>query len=100
MREGELATIQCRHLDARDAEELVVELWSCLEEYEIPTPRLRFFFGRDWVDVEISTVDVSWDFVIMVRLSPFGAVVVGTDGVKAARRTKRQMLLIARSATA
>jgi hypothetical protein len=35
-----LATIEFRSLSLQDAEQVLAEVWNCLEEFDIPSPRL------------------------------------------------------------
>lgn len=39
-----MAVIQFRQLSLAEAEQCVAEIWTCLEEYHIPTPTLSFEF--------------------------------------------------------
>ena len=35
-----MATIEFRSLSVQDAEQVLAEIWNCLEEFDIPSPRL------------------------------------------------------------
>jgi hypothetical protein len=39
-----LATIEFRSLSVQDAEQVLAEIWNCLEEFDIPSPRLAVKF--------------------------------------------------------
>jgi hypothetical protein len=40
-----LATIEFRSLSVQDAEQVLAEIWNCLEEFDIRSPRLVVKFG-------------------------------------------------------
>jgi hypothetical protein len=37
-----VSTIEFRHLSLQEAEEVLVDVWNCLEEYGIPSPQMAF----------------------------------------------------------
>jgi hypothetical protein len=39
-----LATIEFRSLSVQDAEHVLAEVWNCLEEFDLPSPRLAVKF--------------------------------------------------------
>lgn len=41
-----MATVNFRELSIGDAEDVIAEIWNCLEEYRIPSPRMTFEFRR------------------------------------------------------
>jgi hypothetical protein len=41
-----MITIEFRDLSMPDAEEVIVALWNCFEEYEVPSPAMTFGFRR------------------------------------------------------
>jgi hypothetical protein len=47
-----LATIEFRSLSVQDAEQVLAEIWNCLEEFDIPSPRLVVKF-RGEAEVEL-----------------------------------------------
>jgi hypothetical protein len=64
-----MSVIGLRRLSLRDAEEAIVELWTCLEEYEIPTPHVDFRFeGPDRVTLCLR-IDREWEHVVRRRLA-------------------------------
>jgi hypothetical protein len=40
-----VATIEFRSLSVLEAEEVLAEIWNCLEEYNLPSPHMTFEFG-------------------------------------------------------
>lgn len=42
-----LATIEFRSLSVQDAEQVLAEIWKCLEEFDIASPRLGVKFGGE-----------------------------------------------------
>jgi hypothetical protein len=47
-----LATIEFRNLSVQDAERVLAEVWNCLEEFEVPSPRLAVKF-REGAEVTL-----------------------------------------------
>ncbi len=65
-----MATINFPRLSVGDAEEVIAEIWSCLEEYRIPSPRLTFDFRRGGdLGLECHFGETVWAKLIALRLS-------------------------------
>lgn len=86
-----MVVIELNGLSASEAEEALVEIWSCLEEYVIPSPRIVFAFRADNdVDMEISIEEPLWAEMVTARLSRW---------LGAGQEQARPMLTDARLAT-
>lgn len=65
-----MVVIELNGLSTSEAEEALVEIWSCLEEYVIPSPRIAFAFRADNdVGMEISIEEPLWAEIVTARLS-------------------------------
>ncbi len=65
-----MVVIELDGLSMSDAEEALVEIWSCLEEYDVPSPRIAFTFHADvGVSMELSVDEPLWAEMVTVRLS-------------------------------
>jgi hypothetical protein len=62
--------IRFNRLSLLDAEEVIVEIWKCLEEYELPSPKLEFTFHTgETVTVAVRIADRAARAIISARLS-------------------------------
>jgi hypothetical protein len=53
-----------------EAEEAIAELWSCLEEYGIPSPKLKATCANKRITIELSALDEPlWAKLVDTRLS-------------------------------
>lgn len=65
-----MATINFPRLSVDDAEEVIAEIWNCLEEYRIPSPRLKCDFRRGGdLSLECQFGEAVWAKLIALRLS-------------------------------
>ena len=65
-----MVVIELSGLSMSEAEEALVEIWSCLEEYAIPSPRIAFAFRTDTeVGMKMSLEEPLWAEIVTVRLS-------------------------------
>jgi hypothetical protein len=81
-----MAIIRFSNLPMADAEEVIAEIWSCLEEYDIPTPEMEFSFAPTTVSMQVRTRESRWDFALALRLSARGGVVLQPKCVARARK--------------
>jgi hypothetical protein len=49
--------IKLQGLSISEAEEAIAEVWSCLEEYSIPSPRLKATRANKQITIELSGFD-------------------------------------------
>ena len=90
----------CR-LSMPEAEEVIAEIWSCLEEYGMPSPRIAFVFQANATSVSLNVRldEPVWAHLLVMRLSgwisaeqkqPFPTIGIGRIGgtpfVRARRR--------------
>ena len=52
-----MSAIKLRSLSMSDAEEAIAELWSCLETYGIPSPKLKATRTNKRITIELSGFD-------------------------------------------
>lgn len=65
-----MSVIKFHRLFMADAEEVMAEVWNCLEEYEIPSPYLGFQFdGRGRVTLHFQFDDPGRADMVALRLS-------------------------------
>ena len=59
-----------RRLSISEGEEAIVEIWKCLEEYDLPTPRMTIsFLGGKGIIIRLDIEDPLWAIVLRRRLS-------------------------------
>jgi hypothetical protein len=65
-----VTTIEFRGLSLQEAEEVLVDVWNCLEEYAIPSPAMTFAFagGAD-VSFRMRFAEPLWARLVANRLS-------------------------------
>jgi hypothetical protein len=65
-----MTSINFRRLSMPEAEEVIAEIWNCLEEYGMPSPRVAFDFQGDaGVSLEVRMDEPLWTHVLVQRLS-------------------------------
>lgn len=65
-----MTVIEFRRLSMPEAEEVIVALWSCFEEYDAPSPRMTFeFHGRAGVTMWLHIEDPALADVVAIFLS-------------------------------
>jgi hypothetical protein len=65
-----MSAIKLRGLSMSEAEEAIAELWSCLEEYGIPSPKLKATCAHKRITIELSALDDPlWAKLVDTRLS-------------------------------
>jgi hypothetical protein len=65
-----MVVIEFRRLTMHEAEEALAEMWNCLEEYDIPSPRMAFdFAGDERVSMDVFMDESIWADIMMLRLS-------------------------------
>lgn len=67
--EGRMTTIRLRRLSLHEAEEVIVSLWTCLEEYGIPTPQITFRVEGSGRATLCLRIDSEWAHVVRCRLA-------------------------------
>ena len=62
--------IRFNRLSLLEAEEVIVEIWKCLEEYQLPSPKLEFTFHTgETVAMAIRIDDRAARAIVSARLS-------------------------------
>ena len=65
-----MSAIRLRGLTLSEAEEAIMEVWSCLEEYGIPSPKLKASRTNSRMTIELSMFDDPlWAKLVDTRLS-------------------------------
>lgn len=65
-----MTTIEFRRLSLEEAEEVLADVWNCLEEYGIPSPQMAFVFaGETGVSFRLHFGEPLWARLIASRLS-------------------------------
>ncbi len=65
-----MAVIRFRQLSMAEAEQCVAEIWTCLEEYNMPSPAIAFdFHGPLRTGIKMSIDDPVAASVMLARLS-------------------------------
>lgn len=65
-----MAVIQFQQLSMAEAEQCVAEIWTCLEEYQIPSPTMSFeFHGPRWTSITVNIEDPIAADTMLTRLS-------------------------------
>lgn len=65
-----MTTIEFRGLSLHQAEEVLADVWNCLEEYAIPSPHMAFAFaGKDEVSFRLRFGEPLWARLVANRLS-------------------------------
>src|SRR6516225_8799808 len=65
-----MSAIKLRGLSMSEAEEAIAAVWSCLEEYGIPSPMLKATCTNKRITIEISALDDPlWAKLVDTRLS-------------------------------
>lgn len=65
-----MAIVEFRKLSLSEAEEVVAEIWNCLEEYHIPSPQMNFAFGEgDAVTMDCRFREPLWARIVATRLA-------------------------------
>ncbi len=65
-----MAVIRFRQLSMAEAEQCVAEIWTCLEEYNMPSPAIAFdFHGPLRTGIKMSIDDPVAASVMLTRLS-------------------------------
>jgi hypothetical protein len=65
-----VTTIEFRGLSLQEAEEVLVDVWNCLEEYAIPSPSMAFdFAGTAEVSFRMRFGEPLWARLVANRLS-------------------------------
>jgi len=64
-----MTTIRLRHLSLPEAEEAIVALWVCLEEYDIPTPHIDFRFEAPGHATLSLRIDSQWHQIVKHRIA-------------------------------
>jgi hypothetical protein len=65
-----MTQVEFHSLSMREAEEALVEVWRCLEEYDIPAPRMIFTFeGAARVNIRLDVGEPVWADLIRWRLT-------------------------------
>ncbi len=79
-----MAVIRFRQLSMAEAEQCVAEIWTCLEEYNMPSPTIAFDFrGPLRTGIKMSIDDPVAASVMLTRLSTWIETQIGpsnTDG--------------------
>jgi hypothetical protein len=64
-----MTQVEFHSLSMREAEEVLVEIWRCLEEYDIPAPRMKFGFeGPARVNIRLELEEPVWAAIVTWRL--------------------------------
>jgi hypothetical protein len=67
-----------RRLSMSEAEEVMVALWSCFEEHDVPSPAITFeFYGDAKASVQVHIEDAALADIITLFLSNWN---VSSDG--------------------
>ena len=61
--------IEFRDLSMPDAEEVIVALWNCFEEYDVPSPAMTFDFHRARATVRVHIGDDTLADIVTESLS-------------------------------
>jgi hypothetical protein len=62
--------IQLVCLPLLEMEEAIVEIWNCVEEYQMPSPRLKFdFHGNSAISMALHFDDRVLSAIVSARLS-------------------------------
>ena len=64
-----MTLIRLRRLSLREAEEAIVTLWTCLEEYGIPTPHIDFRFEASGRATLSLCTDPEWHHIVKRRIA-------------------------------
>ena len=65
-----MTTIEFRSLTLPEAEQVLAEIWNCLEEYILPSPHMIFEFGDvDSVSLRCRIGEPFWGLLVAMRLS-------------------------------
>jgi hypothetical protein len=65
-----MSSIKLRSLSMSEAEEAIAQLWSCFEEYGIPSPKLNATRANNRITIELSEFDEPlWAKVVDTCLS-------------------------------
>jgi hypothetical protein len=64
-----VTTIEFRGLSLQEAEEVMVDVWNCLEEYAIPSPSMAFDFSGGGVSFHMRFGEPLWARLVANRLS-------------------------------
>jgi hypothetical protein len=62
--------IRFNRLSLLEAEEVIVEIWKCLDEYQLPSPKLEFIFHTgETVTMAVRIADRAARAIVSARLS-------------------------------
>jgi len=65
-----MTAISFCQLSMPEAEEVIAEIWNCLEEYGIPSPRMAIDFqGHASIRLEVRLDEPLWAHLLLSRLS-------------------------------
>jgi hypothetical protein len=68
--ESGMTAIKFSRLSMPEAEEVIAEIWNCLEEYGMPSPRIAFdFHGNASVSLQVRLDEPVWARLLVLRLS-------------------------------